>query len=117
MAADDALAVWDAVVEAGEPHGLTLFGQTALLMARIEAGLLLLDVDFEPSRFAENDEHRSTPLELGLGWMLTGIEDDSDRSSAATQSSENGRGNLALEDDGADRRLGGVRRSASPKPT
>ena len=77
VAADDALLVWDAVVEAGEPHGLTLFGQNALLMARIEAGLLLLDVDFEPSRFAENDEHRSTPLELGLGWMLHGIEDDS----------------------------------------
>ena len=73
---DDALRVWDAIVEVGEPNGLTLFGQTALLMARIEAGLLLIGVDFEPSRFAENDEHRSTPLELGLGWMLSGIDDD-----------------------------------------
>ena len=53
------------------------FGQTALLMARIEAGLLLINVDFEASRLAENDEHRSTPLELGLGWMLKGIDDDS----------------------------------------
>lgn len=75
--ADEALEVWDAVVEAGEPHGLTLFGQTALLMARIEAGLLLIDVDFEPSRLAENDEHRSTPDELGLGWMLSDIDDSS----------------------------------------
>ncbi len=75
--AADANAVWDAVSEAGAPHGLVPFGQTALLMARIEAGLLLINVDFEASRFAENDEHRSTPIELGLGWMLKGIGDDS----------------------------------------
>lgn len=73
----DALEVWDAVVAAGTPHGLLPIGQTALVMSRIEAGLLLVHVDFEASRFAENDEHRSTPDELGLGWMLTGIDDDS----------------------------------------
>jgi aminomethyltransferase len=39
-------------------------------MARIEAGLLLLDVDFQSSRFAWTDAHRSTPIELGLGWMF-----------------------------------------------
>ncbi len=74
--AADAHVVWDAVTDVGAPHGLVPFGQTALLMARIEAGLLLINVDFEASRFAENDEHRSTPLELGLGWMLKGIHDD-----------------------------------------
>lgn len=75
--ARDANAVWDAVVAAGTPHGLLPIGQTALVMTRIEAGLLLVNVDFEVSRFAENDEHRSTPDELGLGWMLTGLDDDS----------------------------------------
>ena len=74
-AAGDANAVWDAVTEAGLPYGLLPFGQTALLMARIEAGLLLINVDFEASRLAENDEHRSTPDELGLGWMLKGIDE------------------------------------------
>ena len=74
--ASDADAVWDAVTAAGAPYGLIPFGQTALLMARIEAGLLLVNVDFEASRLAENDEHRSTPDELGLGWMLKGIDDD-----------------------------------------
>jgi aminomethyltransferase len=73
--AADATHIWDAVVTAGTPHGILPFGQTALLMARIEAGLLLINVDFEASRLAENDEHRSTPLELGLGWMLKGIDD------------------------------------------
>ncbi len=74
--ADQAVAVWDAVAEAGSGHGLMPFGQIALLMARIEAGLLLIDVDFESSRFAFNDEHRSTPLELGFGWMFRDLDND-----------------------------------------
>jgi aminomethyltransferase len=73
--AGDALPVWDAIVDAGTPHGLLPIGQTALVMSRIEAGLLLIHVDFDASRFCENDEHRSTPDELGLGWMLKGIDD------------------------------------------
>lgn len=75
VAAGDALAVWDAVAEAGEGYAVIPFGQIALLMARIEAGLLLINVDFESSRFAFNDEHRSTPVELGLGWMLRDLGD------------------------------------------
>ena len=44
--------VWDAVAEASAGHGVIPFGMIALYMARIEAGLLLLDVDFafEPLR-------------------------------------------------------------------
>jgi aminomethyltransferase len=74
--ADRALDVWDAVFDAGTDRGLLPFGQIALLMARIEAGLLLINVDFESSRFAENDEHRSTPAELGFGWMLKHVLTD-----------------------------------------
>jgi aminomethyltransferase len=74
--ADDADEVWDSIFDVGTPHGLIPFGQIALLMARIEAGLLLIHADFDASRLAENDEHRSTPLELGLQWMLKGIDDD-----------------------------------------
>ena len=70
VAADSAVAVWDAVVEASAGRGVIPFGLTALSMARIEAGLLLLDVDFHSSRFAWTDAHRSTPIELGLGWMF-----------------------------------------------
>ncbi len=69
-AAEDAVAVWDSVVEASTGRGVVPFGLTALSMARIEAGLLLLDVDFQSSRFAWTDAHRSTPIELGLGWMF-----------------------------------------------
>ena len=70
MAAEDAVAVWDAVVEGSQGRGVVPFGLTALSMARIEAGLLLLDVDFQSSRFAWTDAHCSTPIELGLGWMF-----------------------------------------------
>jgi aminomethyltransferase len=73
---NDAVGVWDAVVEASEGHGVLPFGQIALLMARIEAGLLLLHADFDSSRYAWNDEHRSTPIELGLSWMLRDLDSD-----------------------------------------
>jgi aminomethyltransferase len=71
--AADAIAVWDAIWNAGQGRGIAPFGLTALYMARIEAGLVLLDVDFESSRFAWTDAHRTTPLELGFGWMFRDV--------------------------------------------
>ena len=68
--AADAIPVWDAVAAAGAGRGVIPFGMTALYMARIEAGLVLLDVDFHSSRFAWTDADRTTPIELGLGWMF-----------------------------------------------
>ena len=52
------------------------FGMIALYMARIEAGLLLLDVDFGSSRYAWTDANRSTLIELGLGWMVRDLAAD-----------------------------------------
>ena len=74
--AADGVAVWDAVWDAAEGYGMLPYGMGALYMLRIEAGMLLLGADFTSSRFAFNDAHRSTPLELGWGWMFKGIEDD-----------------------------------------
>lgn len=74
--AADALAVLDAVREAGEGYGFLPFGETALLMSRIEAGLLLIGVEFSSARYAYTEHERFTPRELGLGWMLKGIEAD-----------------------------------------
>jgi aminomethyltransferase len=73
---DDAIGVLDAVIEAGEGHGLRPFGEEALLMSRIEAGLVLINVEFSSSRFACTDHDRITPKELGFGWMLKSIDDD-----------------------------------------
>jgi len=72
--AEDAVGVWDAVMDAGAGHGIAPFGQIALSMARIEAGLPLIDVDFHSSRFAWTAAQKSTPVELGLGWMFKDLD-------------------------------------------
>ncbi len=71
-----ALDVLDAVLAAGEGRGMRPFGEEALMMLRIEAGLPLIDVDFSNSRLAFTDEDRVTPKELGMGWMLRGLDSD-----------------------------------------
>lgn len=70
VAADRALDVWDRIAETGAPHGVIPCGQISLLISRIEAGLILIDVDYHSARFAWNDDQRLTPSELGLGWMI-----------------------------------------------
>lgn len=72
---DDALRVLDAVLEVGLPHGVRPYGDEALGMTRIEAGLPLIGVEFTSSRYAFTADERFTPDELGLGWLLRGIED------------------------------------------
>jgi aminomethyltransferase len=71
-----ALDVLGAILAAGEGRGMRPFGEEALMMLRIEAGLPLVDVDFQNSRLVWNDDNRVTPHELGLGWMLRGLDDD-----------------------------------------
>ena len=73
-----ALAVLDAVLDAGHGHGIRPFGEEALMTLRIEAGLPLIDVEWHNSRLAFTDADRVTPTELGMGWMLRGVK-DSDR--------------------------------------
>lgn len=73
----DALSVWDALMAAGEGYNIAPIGTTALKMARVEAGLLLLGVDFETSRFAWVDAQRETAIELGWSWMFRNLEKDS----------------------------------------
>jgi len=68
--ADDALGVLDQLIRAGDGQGLRPFGEDALLMLRIEAGLALINVEFSSARYAFTDAERFTPKELGFGWML-----------------------------------------------
>lgn len=76
VGADDALEVWDRLFEVAAPYGAIPAGQTALLITRIEAGLILIDVDFHSARYAWNDDQRATPHELNMGWMLRDLESD-----------------------------------------
>ena len=66
----DAERLWDALMEAGRPRLLRAAGQLALDMVRIEAGLLLVAVDFISSKKTVFDVQKSTPYELGLGWTV-----------------------------------------------
>ncbi len=70
MAPDDACAVWDALMEAGAPHRMLPLGLDALDMLRIEAGFILLGVDYVSARAALIPDQLSTPYELGLGWTV-----------------------------------------------
>src|SRR6266542_4983759 len=63
--------VWDALVAAGRSFALQPAGIWALDVARIEAGLIMLDVDYTPANKAMIDAQTSTPLELGLGWAVS----------------------------------------------
>ena len=65
-----AIALWDALIEAGTPYGITPAGMLALDIARIEAGLMLMDVDYVPARKALIESQTSSPFELDLAWAV-----------------------------------------------
>ncbi|HYJ86254.1 MAG TPA: aminomethyltransferase family protein, partial [Pyrinomonadaceae bacterium] len=67
---DQALTTWDALMEAGRPFDIHPAGMLALDVARIEAGLLLIDVDFNSSKKALIDEQKYSPFEMGLGRLV-----------------------------------------------
>ena len=68
--ADRALNVWDAVIEGGRAFDITPAGMLALDVARIEAGLLLIDIDFNSSKKALVEEQKYSPFEMGLGRLV-----------------------------------------------
>ncbi|MEE2828367.1 MAG: aminomethyltransferase family protein [Myxococcota bacterium] len=65
-----ALALWDAVVEAGGEYGLEPVGLDALDVTRIEAGFVLQGVDYISARACSKDSRKSTPFDAGLGWTV-----------------------------------------------
>ena len=70
VTSEDAGPLWERLMEAGAGYGLQPAGMLALDIARIEAGLLLIDVDYISSRKALIPEQKSTPYDLGLAWAV-----------------------------------------------
>jgi aminomethyltransferase len=66
----DAVKVWDAITAAGRQFDLHPTGMLALDVARVEAGLLLLDVDYTSSRKALIPSQKYSPYELGFEKMV-----------------------------------------------
>jgi aminomethyltransferase len=66
MDSSRALDVWDALMRAGQAFDLRPAGMLALDVARVEAGLLLVDVDFTGARKALVPAQKYTPYQMGL---------------------------------------------------
>ncbi len=71
LPSDAALVVWDELMRVGRAFNIKPVGLLALDVARVEAGLLLIDVDFHGSRKALVPRQKYTPFELGLGRLVS----------------------------------------------
>jgi aminomethyltransferase len=70
VAPEQAERLWAILMDHGWGYGITPTGLAALDMARIEAGLLLLDVDYISAHKALIESQKSSPFEVGLGWTV-----------------------------------------------
>jgi aminomethyltransferase len=67
---DRAVEVWDALMIGGRPFDIHPAGMLALDVARVEAGLLLIDVDFFGSKKALIESQKYSPFEMGLDRLV-----------------------------------------------
>jgi len=67
---DRATAVWDTLMAGGRPYDIRPAGMLALDVARVEAGLLLIEVDFNSSKKALIEAQKYSPYEMGLGRLV-----------------------------------------------
>ncbi|HRN51061.1 MAG TPA: aminomethyltransferase family protein [Anaerolineales bacterium] len=70
IAAEHAATLWDGVMQAGAGYGIMPLGLAALDILRVEAGLLLIEVDYSSTLHARIPEQQSSPYEIGLGWAV-----------------------------------------------
>ncbi len=66
----DALTLWDTVMEAGAPHGAYPAGLDAMDICRVEAGFIMMGVDYTGAFDAVIPDQLSSPYEIGLGWTV-----------------------------------------------
>jgi len=65
-----AVKLWDALIDAGTPHGIAPAGLDALDVSRIEAGFILLGIDYFSAPKVVLEARKSSPFEVGLGWIV-----------------------------------------------
>ena len=70
MPVDGALAVWDRLFDVGQRFGIHPCGIRAMDVARVEAGLLLIEVEYSSSHRAIAAEQHYSPYELGFGRLV-----------------------------------------------
>ncbi len=69
--AEAAEDVWDRLFEVGKAWAIRPAGMLALDVTRLEAGLILLEVDYTSARHAMNPEQNYSPFEIGLGKLVS----------------------------------------------
>jgi len=62
--------IWDRLIERGKDFGIKPAGMLALDVARLEAGFILLEVDYIGAEKAQIPAQRYAPFEIGLGWTV-----------------------------------------------
>jgi aminomethyltransferase len=86
----DAVKVWDALVAKGKAFDIHPAGMIALDIARIEAGLILIEVDYISSKKALIDSQKYSPFEIGLGKLVDLKKENFVGREALAQESKNG---------------------------
>ncbi len=66
-----AVDIWDAIMAGGRAFDIKAAGMLALDVARVEAGLLLLDVDFNGSKKAMTAAQKYSPYQMGLERLVS----------------------------------------------
>jgi aminomethyltransferase len=74
--AGKATKAWDALMDAGRAFGIRPAGMLALDVTRLEAGLILLEVDYTSARHAINPDQNYSPFEIGLGRLVDFMKGD-----------------------------------------
>ena len=74
--ARNAVKVWDALIAAGRDYGIRPAGMLALDVVRLEAGLVLIEVDYTSARHAMNPQQNYSPGEIGLGRLVSSDKGD-----------------------------------------
>ena len=70
LGSEHAERIWDVLVEKGKNFGIKPAGILALDVARLEAGFVLLEVDYIGAEKALIAAQRYSPFEIGLGWTV-----------------------------------------------
>jgi aminomethyltransferase len=67
---DEAERIWDIIMAAGKNFGIKPAGMLALDVARLEAGFILLEVDYIGADKAVIPSQKYSPYEISLGWTV-----------------------------------------------
>jgi len=87
-----AVKVWDALIAKGKAFDIHPAGMIALDIARIEAGLILIEVDYISSKKSLIESQKYSPAEIGLGRLVDLKKENFVGREALAQEAKNGAG-------------------------